>query len=65
VVVEGVSGHVCRSMRELTSCIRGLNIKPAVVRRYVEENFSVDVMVRNYISLYQETLQNRNKEHAA
>jgi glycosyltransferase involved in cell wall biosynthesis len=65
VVVEGVSGHVCRSMRELTSCIHGLDIKPAVVRRYVEENFSVEVMVRKYISLYQETLHNRNKERAA
>jgi glycosyltransferase involved in cell wall biosynthesis len=65
VVVEGVSGHVCRSMRELTSCIRGLNIKPAVVRRYVEENFSVDLMVRNYINLYQETIHNRNRDRAA
>jgi len=65
VVVEGVSGHVCRSMRELTSCVRDLNIKPAVVRQYVEKNFSVDVMVRNYINLYQETLHNRNRDRAA
>lgn len=65
VVVDGVSGHVCRSMRELTSCVRDLNIKPAVVRQYVEKNFSVDVMVRKYINLYQETLHNRNRDRAA
>ena len=65
VVVEGVSGHICRSTREMTRCIRDLKMKPADVRRYVEENFSVDVMVRRYVSLYQETLQNRNRERAA
>jgi glycosyltransferase involved in cell wall biosynthesis len=65
VVVEGVSGHVCRSIREMTRCIRNLNTKPADVRRYVEENFSVEVMVRKYINLYQETLQNRTQHKAA
>ena len=65
VVVEGVSGHICRSTREMTRCIRDLKMKPADVRRYVEENFSVEVMVRRYVSLYQETLQNRNRERAA
>src|SRR5438270_6179587 len=46
VVVEGVSGHVCCSIREMTRCVRDLNLQPAAVRRYVEENFSVEVMVR-------------------
>lgn len=65
VVVEGVSGHICRSMRELTRCVRDLNLKPADVRRYVEENFSVEVMVRKYISLYQEMLQANRGERVA
>jgi glycosyltransferase involved in cell wall biosynthesis len=65
VVVEGVSGHICRSTREMTGCIRDLKMRPIDVRRYVEENFSVDVMVRRYVSLYQETLQNWNRERAA
>jgi glycosyltransferase involved in cell wall biosynthesis len=65
VVVEGVSGHICRSIREMTSCIRNLNIKPADVRRYVEENFSVEVMVRKYLQLYQESLQSAKREQAA
>jgi glycosyltransferase involved in cell wall biosynthesis len=65
VVVEGVSGHVCRSIREMTRCIRDLNTKPADVRRYVEENFSVEAMVRKYINLYQETLRARTQHQAA
>ena len=65
VVVEGVSGHVCRSIREMTRCIRDLHTKPADVRRYVEENFSVKVMVRKYIDLYQEILQNKTQHQAA
>jgi glycosyltransferase involved in cell wall biosynthesis len=65
VVVEGVSGHVCRSIREMTRCIRDLHIKPADVRRYVEENFSVEVMLRKYIDLYQEILQNKTQHQAA
>ena len=65
VVVEGVSGHVCRSIREMTRCIRDLNTKPADVRRYVEENFSVEVMVRKYINLYQETLRATTQHQAA
>ena len=65
VVVEGVSGHVCRSIREMMRCIRDLNTKPADVRRYVEENFSVEVMVRKYINLYQETLRATTQHQAA
>ena len=65
VVVEGVSGHVCRSIREMTRCIRDLHIKPADVRRYVEENFSVEVMLRKYIDLYREILQNKTQHQAA
>src|SRR3954468_7404798 len=65
VVREGVSGHLCRSMRAMTRCIRDLNTKPADVRRYVEENFSVEVMVRKYINLYQETLRATTQHQAA
>ena len=65
VVVEGVSGHVCRSIRDMTRCVRNLNLQPAGVRRYVEENFSVEVMVRKYISLYREALQDKARERVA
>jgi len=60
VVVEGVSGHVCRSLREMTRCVRDLNFQPAAVRRYVEENFSIEKMVKEYIVLYDEALTESN-----
>ncbi len=65
IVNEGVSGHVCRSIREMTNRLRSLNIEPASVRRYVEDNFSIEKMVATYITLYRETIVNRNEQHAA
>jgi glycosyltransferase involved in cell wall biosynthesis len=65
VVIEGVSGHICRSMRDMSRCVGDLHFQPAVVRRYVEDNFSVEAMTRKYISLYEEALQRKSHEHAA
>jgi glycosyltransferase involved in cell wall biosynthesis len=56
VVRDGVSGFLCRSVREMSSRLRDLNLDPASVRRYVEENFSVERMVKRYIELYQRVL---------
>src|SRR5262249_57924750 len=38
VVKEGVSGHICRSVKELATSLRSLDIPTFVVRKYVEEN---------------------------
>ena len=65
VVSEGVSGHICRSVRELTKSLGSLNFQPAAVRRYVEENFSLEKMVATYITLYKDTLANRNQQQVA
>lgn len=65
VVVNGVSGYICRSIPEMTRRVRDLKMKPADVRRYVEENFSVDVMVRNYVRLYGEMLERQTRVSAA
>jgi glycosyltransferase involved in cell wall biosynthesis len=57
VVHEGVSGYICRSVRDMAKRVGDLGgIHPATVRRYVEENFSIDKMVREYLSLYQAAL---------
>ena len=65
IVSEGVSGHICRSIRGLVNSLRTLNINPATVRRYVEEKFSIEKMVASYISLYKETIANINEHKAA
>jgi glycosyltransferase involved in cell wall biosynthesis len=65
IVVEGVSGHICRSVRQMTNCIQQLKIKPSTIRRYVEDNFSIEEMVRGYMGVYREALQNRNGQQVA
>lgn len=65
VVQEGVSGHICRSSREMANRLRSLKIDTAGVRSYVEANFSIEKMVRSYIELYKEMLHNRNQREAA
>jgi glycosyltransferase involved in cell wall biosynthesis len=56
VVRDGVSGYICRSVRVMAERAKNLNIDPALVRRYVEDNFSIERMVGRYIALYQEAL---------
>jgi glycosyltransferase involved in cell wall biosynthesis len=65
IVREGVSGHICRSIRGLVNTVGNLNMKPTTVRRYVEENFSIDKMVARYVSLYKEMIANINEHKAA
>lgn len=45
VVQEGISGHICRSIREMVKRVKNLAIDAGTVRHYVEENFSLDKMV--------------------
>jgi glycosyltransferase involved in cell wall biosynthesis len=52
VVKEGTGGHVRNSVDALADCARNLRIAPKVVRRYMEENFSVQRMARDYLELY-------------
>jgi glycosyltransferase involved in cell wall biosynthesis len=56
VVRDGVSGFVCRSVRDMAKRVQNLKIDPATVRRYVEENFSVEKMAREYAALYRGAL---------
>jgi glycosyltransferase involved in cell wall biosynthesis len=57
VVHDGVSGYICRSVRSMAKRLGELNFKPSAVRSYVEENFSVERMTRDYVALYEEILR--------
>lgn len=57
IVRDGVSGFICSSVREMSKRVHDLNLQPAAVRRYVEENFSVERMVKNYADLYQQVVR--------
>lgn len=65
VVRDGVSGYICRTVRDMAKHLSNLNIQPATVRQYVEQNFSVEHMARNYVSLYEEILSERKTQKVA
>jgi glycosyltransferase involved in cell wall biosynthesis len=56
VVKDGLSGLVCNSVDDMVHHLKNLRgrFRPAEVRRYAEENFSVEAMVREYAELYSE-----------
>ncbi len=56
IVRDGVSGYVCSSVDEMAQRVRDLALAPADVRKYVEANFSLERMVRQYSELYDELL---------
>jgi glycosyltransferase involved in cell wall biosynthesis len=64
VVQDGVSGFICRSVRQMAKRARDLRFSPASVRHYVEERFSVDHMVDEYASYYEAVSAGREL-HAA
>ena len=59
VVRDGVSGFVCDSVDDLVQRAEVCpgKFKPANVRQYCQQYFSVDRMVADYIALYQELAQ--------
>jgi glycosyltransferase involved in cell wall biosynthesis len=52
IVRDGISGYVAGRTSKLVAHLRDLRLDPAGVRNYVEENFSLGRMARNYCSLY-------------
>ena len=65
VVCDGVSGYICRSVSQMARRVSDLDIAPATVRKYVEENFSIEQMVRAYVSLYEKVLSEGRSRPAA
>jgi len=63
VVRDGVSGFVCRSISQMVKRLSDLRLEPPTVRRYVEENFSIQLMTGRYIRLYEEILSSRSGGH--
>jgi hypothetical protein len=60
-----VSGYVCRSVREIAKRVTDLGTDPATVRRYVEENFSIEKMVGEYVALYLDALRESHARRVA
>ena len=64
VVREGVSGHICRTVRQMVERVNTLNFEARAVRRYVEENFSLQRMAKDYLTLYEEAVGSERRQVA-
>jgi len=58
VVKDGVSGYVCKDAGTMAARAASVEIPAALVRKYCERFFSVDVMTQRYVSLYGNVLRN-------
>lgn len=56
IVMENASGHVCESIEDMIGSIKLIEgrFQPAEVRKYAEQNFSVERMTQAYADLYNE-----------
>ena len=59
VVRPGISGAISLSAEEMADTVRNATFRPEVVRGWVEQRFSVDIMVQRYVALYEEILSKR------
>jgi len=60
-VKDGISGYICRDVDEAVAAIEHLNLSPRMVRSYVEENFTSDLMARNYLDLYRRLIGEKRR----
>jgi glycosyltransferase involved in cell wall biosynthesis len=60
IVREGVSGYVGKSVDEMVDRIRNLDLPPQQLRSYVQQHFSIERMVGDYIQLYKQIAEGKN-----
>jgi glycosyltransferase involved in cell wall biosynthesis len=55
IVCDGVSGIICSGVEDAVARVREVEaLKPTGVRAYAQQKFSVERMVRDYLTLYHE-----------
>ena len=65
VVREGVSGHICHSVVQMSKRARDLDLDPVAVRQYVVDNFSIERMAREYLAVYETALEEAKARRVA
>jgi glycosyltransferase involved in cell wall biosynthesis len=58
IVQPGVSGAISSTAEEMANAARNTTYSPRAVRSWVEQRFSVDIMVQRYAALYERILCN-------
>ncbi len=59
IIKEGVNGCVRETVSDLANCAKDLKFKADAIRRYAEQNFALERMVREYIKVYSEIIDAR------
>ncbi len=65
IVRDGISGYICRNVQQMIERVSNLDLSPTKVRHYVEENFSIDRMVKSYLELYEDALRESRTQKVA
>lgn len=58
IVRPGISGAISSSAAEMADAVRNTTYCPEVVRGWVEQKFSVNIMVQRYVELYERICAN-------
>ncbi|MGI8772574.1 MAG: glycosyltransferase family 4 protein [Acidobacteriaceae bacterium] len=58
IVRPGISGAISTSAQEMADAVKNNTYHPEVLRGWVEQGFSVDIMVQRYVELYESILSN-------
>ncbi|MDT7817468.1 MAG: hypothetical protein QOJ42_7384 [Acidobacteriaceae bacterium] len=53
IVRPGISGAISSSAEEMAEAVKSTAYQPEVLRSWVEQGFSVDIMVQRYVELYE------------
>ena len=60
VIAEGVTGYVVNDINEMVEAVKKVGqIDPATCRKHVDDNFSREIMAKNYLAQYREILDGR------
>ncbi len=59
IVKNGVSGWVCRDIDEMGRRARNVSVSAESCRQYVAQNFSLELMVRRYETVYRRAIKER------
>lgn len=63
VIADKKTGYIVKNEKEMIQAIKKINqINRSYCRQHVKNNFTVDVMVNNYIEVYEEVLKNYSKK---
>jgi glycosyltransferase involved in cell wall biosynthesis len=65
VIRDGVCGHICRNVQQMVRRVGDLHCDARAVRQYVADNFSLERMVRNYLTLYEDALREAEERRVA